>query len=392
MEKNRINKIHYIQPKYYKKFECIGDSCSMNCCFGWRIQWTKDEVEKLKSAECSDQIKNLIDVSFEKNDEEYIIKFGEDGYCPFQDENKLCRIQKELGTEYMSHTCMHYPRNEFCVEDYILKCCNLSCIHVVDTILNDSHSMELERYAKNLSSKDSYKRNEKLLEKHPEVQYHRQLFEFYYDIISNESHSLETSVLWGSYVSIKLTELVNKGQYSQMLETVRQLRKDINNKELSDKLEAIKPHYDIKLKFVINLMRILIGNNVFNEVILDENTVDIEKFQEGERRFNEAFADRPFAMRNIALELLMDLNIPFYDYELSIFDNYCYFIAVFTIIKLLGPEDYLRNTSQPEIGYKKDIAMIGRFFKHNTEVIKAVVDLLKQFRCDLPANLAAIIK
>lgn len=391
MEKNgRI--LHYIQPKYYKNFSCIGGNCPMTCCYGWRIDWTKEEVEKLKAAECSDCLKELIDNSFKEYGENYVIKLNEKEYCPFHDENKLCSIQKNLGVDYMSHTCMHYPRNNFSVEGYELDCCNFSCIHIVDILLNDRSCMELERYTRTLPEKKVLRRNEELLAKYPEIRYYRQLFEFYYDIISNESHSLETSILWGSYVSIKLTELVKSGRYSQTLEEINRLRKDINRKDMSDKLEAINPNYDIKLKFVINLMKIPMGINAFNDIILDENTVDIEKFQEGERRFKAAFADRPFAMRNIALELLMDLGIPFYERELSIFDNYCYFIAAFTLIKLMGPAFFVKDISDPESEYKKCISTIGRGFKHNKEVIKLVVVLLKHFRCEVPANLAAIIK
>ena len=33
----------------------------MTCCYGWgNIDWTKDEVEKLKGAECSEELKSLI--------------------------------------------------------------------------------------------------------------------------------------------------------------------------------------------------------------------------------------------------------------------------------------------------------------------------------------------
>lgn len=396
--KNGKNVIHYIQPKYYKNFACIGNDCPQNCCFGWNIDWTKDEVEKLKSANCSDDFKELINRTFiPKEGMEsyaYIVEFGETGYCPLQDENGLCRVQKELGVDYMSKICMIYPRSEFKARHFVSSYCHLSCIHVIDMLLNDSHSMELERRTKTVSEnqeKQILPINEELLQKHPELNYARQIFELYYDIISNESHSLETSVNYGSYASIRLTEIVNKGKYEFIPEAIQHIREDVSNKDLSDKLEAIKPNYDIKLKFVIYLQKLL-GRDVFNDIIIDENTVDIEKFKEGERRFNEAFADRQFALRNVALGLLMDLNIPFRTVEKNIFDNYCYFIASFVIAKLIGPAVFLKNTSQPELEYKKAIALFNRSFAHSDEGINLIVDLLKQFRCDVPANLSAIIK
>lgn len=394
--KNR-NVIHYIQPRYYKNFTCIGPDCPMNCCFGWRIDWKKDEVEKLKSAECSDELKELVNKTFVKaseDSEDYIVdfKFGENNHCPLQDENGLCRIQKELGVDYMSETCMVYPRSTLTSRDFILYNCHLSCIHILDILMNDSHSMELERYTKNVNKKQELHFIDEIILKHPEIEYWRQIFELYYDIISNESHSLETSVNWGSYAAIRLTDVINKGHYDFIPEAIWHIREDVSDKELSDKLETIEPDYDVKLKFVVQLNNITFGSDIFSDIIIDENTVDAEKFKEGERRFNEFFADRPFVFKNIALGLLVNFRMPFRSFEVSIFDNYCYYIAAFVGIKLMGPAIFMKNTSVPELEYKKAISLFLKQFSHNIEIFTKIVDLLKQFRCDVPANLSAIIK
>ena len=36
------------QPKYYGEFKCIGPECTANCCYGWRINWKKGEIDKVK--------------------------------------------------------------------------------------------------------------------------------------------------------------------------------------------------------------------------------------------------------------------------------------------------------------------------------------------------------
>lgn len=392
--KNR-NIIHYIQPRYYKNFSCIGPDCTMNCCFGWRIDWTKAEVEKLKSAELSDEFKELISKTFVRggeDSEDYIVEFGDNGYCPLQDENGLCRIQKELGVDYMSHVCMTYPRYSFMADNYCFNFIHLTCIHIIDTVMNDDKSMDIERYTKKVAPGKTVIINNEMLSNYPATKYWKQLFELYYDIISNESHSLETSVLWGSYASIRLTDVVDKGHYDFIPEAICHIREDVSDKELSDKLETIEPNYDFKLKFVALLNKITIDSDIFSDIIVDENTVDVERFKEGERRFYEAFADRPFAFRNIARALLFELNIPFFKVNLSIFDNYCYYIAAFVGIKLMGPAIFMKNTPVPELEYKKAISLFLRRVSHNREVAKPVVDLLKEFRCDVPANLSSIIK
>lgn len=395
MKNGNKNTVYYVEPKYYKKFACIGGSCPNSCCVGWNIDWTKAAVERIRATECSEHLKGLVQNSFNELDNGLyrIILDGSDR-CPFLTEDNFCSIQREIGSEYFSAVCSDYPRSEFKAKNFVSRCCHLSCIHVVDMLLNDRDSMKLEIRTKNMSENQAKREipcDAKTYSQHPELNYCRQMFELYYDIISNESHSLETSVNWGSYASIRLTEVINKGQYELIPEAIRNIREGVSNKELSDKLEAIKPNYDIKLKFVINLQK-LSSVDIFNDIIIDENTADIEKFKEGERLFNEAFADRPFAFRNIALGLLMDLNIPFRSLEKSIFDNYCYFIAAFVIAKLMGPVVFVKYTSDPELEYKKLVAMINRSFAHNKLNVESIIELLKQFRCDVPANLSAIIK
>lgn len=399
MKKMVKNAVHYIQPQYYKKFECIGGSCQMSCCVGWSIDWTKDAVERIRGVESSEYLKNLVQTSFKELDNGlYRIILTENGRCPFLTEDNFCAIQREIGSEYFSEVCSVYPRTKFHARHFVLNCCHLSCIHVIDMLLNDKDSMKLERRIKNVSEKQENHENRGVLynmslySDYPELNFGRQIFELYYDIISNEAHSLETSVLWGAYASLNLSDLVSNGKQNLMISAIRNIWDEINKVELSDRLEAIAPDYDIKLKFVICLQNKVIGGNIFNDVIIDDNTVDIEKFKEGERRFNAAFADRPFAFRNIALGLLMDLKIPFRSFEVNIFDNYCYFIAAFSIAKLMGPAVFLRDVPDPELEYKKEVAFINRSFAHNEKKLELIVELLKQFRCDVPANLAAIIK
>ncbi len=67
----------YKQPRYYSDFSCMGGSCPMSCCLVWRVDWKRDEVEKLKNAECSDELRTLIDnsfVQFKDNSEKFVTK------------------------------------------------------------------------------------------------------------------------------------------------------------------------------------------------------------------------------------------------------------------------------------------------------------------------------
>lgn len=64
MEKN-INARFTRQPKFFKDFHCIGGDCPISCCQRWRIDYNNEDVEKLKKADCSENLRMLIKNSFE---------------------------------------------------------------------------------------------------------------------------------------------------------------------------------------------------------------------------------------------------------------------------------------------------------------------------------------
>ncbi|MDO9195558.1 flagellin lysine-N-methylase [Rhodoferax sp.] len=107
-------------PAYYSKFACIGPRCEDTCCSGWTIsidsatydKYTKNTHQKLAPLFRLAVSKNL----FPSSDSTYgQMKMKANGSCHFQEEDKLCAIQKNLGAKALSTTCKVYPRylNQF---------------------------------------------------------------------------------------------------------------------------------------------------------------------------------------------------------------------------------------------------------------------------------------
>ena len=115
--------------QYVNDFQCIGGKCTMDCCRNWDIIWTDEEIEKLKNSEHSESLDKLIQRSFLKCDGiTNSIKLSDDGDCPFHDkEDRLCKIQKELGAEYLSAVCRNYPISGTINNNVITKIRFLSC-------------------------------------------------------------------------------------------------------------------------------------------------------------------------------------------------------------------------------------------------------------------------
>lgn len=120
-----------IKLNYNDRFKCIAGECSLTCCQEWRI--TVDEVtekkwqgkfisgreeqgQKLELCQC------LKEEALGK-----IIKLNDEKKCPFLNQDKLCKLVIELGEDYLSHTCMTFPRQnrEFTnrTEHTLAACC-----------------------------------------------------------------------------------------------------------------------------------------------------------------------------------------------------------------------------------------------------------------------------
>ena len=424
MSGNKIKVQFCKQPRYFNDFHCIGGACPMTCCYGWgNIDWTKDEVEKLKCAECSEELKSLIEKTFVENGSKYNVKYNEKGFCPLLDENGLCRVQKELGVEYMSKTCIIYPRHSIISGNTAINYCNISCYHIMDTLCRQKDSMAIENLlpksakVKEMAT-DIDGANDVL--KSPELKFRNQLFDLFYDIISDESYSLETALTLGALAANNLDKIVRSGETNRIPDIIPSLKKQLKNPEQIKKLEDIKPNYSVKLGFAKKLDEVVIKLKLIDG-LCENGVLSADKFNEGMRRFNAEFYERTFALRNIALNLLLELKIPFRDKNYSIFENYCFYAAV-AAVKLTAASIFVKNNesqamvnpvvtgsdkvadavrnmkisfkikTDSEHEFKTRLAYIDRFFAHNNNNVKVILDMYKELNCMSPAYIALIVK
>ena len=132
----------YLQPKYVGKFHCDGKVCPANCCKrDWRILIDYETFAKYQSIE-SDA--HEITSQLEKNPEGegYLIKQGVDG-CPFMIEGCYCGIQRKHGEQFLSETCLTYPRQLCNFGEIIERTLTPTCPLAAELILN-SKRLEFE--------------------------------------------------------------------------------------------------------------------------------------------------------------------------------------------------------------------------------------------------------
>lgn len=291
-------KVQYVcQPLYYKDFHCIGTECNLSCCFDWKlIGWSKEEYEKIVNAQISEELRKRIESAFEPVSHEefskifdYQVKFDKKRKCPMLTENGLCMIQKELGEEYLSNTCRSYPRQKYICGNYLICTCSSSCIHALKMICNSENSMALENNkGRNIvhAIKTEFSETDKI--NRPILKYHRELFEFFYGILSDKSHSIETSFVLAGMAAQKIDEFAKKRQAGRTPEIIKALKPQLGSPAQIEKLENANENLSLKGNFAAGLLKLLKGSDIYMNVF--ENGIPSEeKMERGTGQMERGF-------------------------------------------------------------------------------------------------------
>lgn len=402
--------LHYKQPKYYNKFKCIGGKCTVSCCERWSIDWYGHEIKKVKDANPSDELKELLEKSFKekldtfnfsdlRTDEEkrYSIILKENGNCPFHNEEGLCMIQKELGEEYLSETCTIYPRKHFIHKENIIRSCYNSCPAVLDLLSEDINAVRLEsQYTESdfhyrLSSDgDKLER----LENYPVLNYRMELMEFYNKLITDRNVSLETAIVLGALASKRFTDAVESNKLDEIPVLIKEYEAKLKDKATIKAIDEIKPNPIVQFKFVNNLLvtffedrdiQINISNLHDGEKLVSEN------YTRGLENLNNTFKGREFFFKNIAANLLLNFNMPFYLKEGTILENYTYYALAVASMKLIGIS-VAEHELNIEEKYKNSVSILNRAFSHSPAAAKRIMESMKESGFTSAAHVALLIK
>lgn len=388
---------YYRQPEFFRNFRCLGGSCPNTCCANWRIDWTNEEVEKLRSADCSPELKKMINENFtqnEKDEKKLVIKLSNNNgnICPFLTEDRMCRIQRELGEEYLSHTCRSYPRTSVFTNNVITRTCSASCYQVIKTLFSDPDAMKLVSApleAKQVHVHSKTYSNE-VQKKRTEVKYHNELFEFFYEVISNKNRTLETSLVLGALAAQKLQQYIDRGEHDRIPELIKALRPQLNTNSISS-FEKTKPNYNISLGLVGKIINTFECSDVF-DFIKDGDSLSVEKYEKGRACFNKILEEAPFFMQNIALNFYIEGAMPFMSTDKTLFENYCYFVATVAAVKVLGAAISIRIAKPKELFLVTTSFFVRGMFHNPEQSIGSVISLLREYGCNSPSFLALMLK
>ena len=153
-----------LKPQYYDRFRCIMAACEDNCCQNWDITIDKNTYNKYRNIKDSKfrkkQEASMKRVRGEKASDFSYAKFvlSERGNCPFQTDEGLCEIHRDLGEEFLCETCKTYPRlTRNMSSEYLELSITMSCPEAVRVALFNENIMEFS------AEKTEFKRNDPLI-------------------------------------------------------------------------------------------------------------------------------------------------------------------------------------------------------------------------------------
>lgn len=132
-----------LQPEYVSRFQCDGRLCRSKCCRDWGVNLDGASLKRYQGIE-DEGIREDILSHVRQWEGSVYFELRENGWCPFLREDYLCRLQKELGEEYLSCTCRTFPRMIYRVEDMLERSLSLACPVAAELILTAGEPMGFE--------------------------------------------------------------------------------------------------------------------------------------------------------------------------------------------------------------------------------------------------------
>ena len=170
-------------------------------------------------------------------------------------------------------------------------------------------------------------------------------------------------------------------------------------------IENIKPNYNVKLGILGELLKAICKiQRYLNSMVSltdSDGKFNIDLYNAGEHALQSYIDDRPFAMKNIALNLLFDLNVPLKNNNLTIFENYAVFVTTFALLKLntIAISELKNRVSEEQrAAFKmeefiiKSAAMISRTLCQNAKIDEFIMQVLRDNKMLSPAYLALLVK
>ncbi|MGN7387123.1 flagellin lysine-N-methylase [Sporosarcina sp. SAFN-015] len=245
----------FIAPNYMKEFQCIGSACDDTCCAGWKVIVDKDTYKKYRNTN-HPELKSLLKENVKRNrsaatDVSYAkIKMDSSGACTLLYDDHLCRIQKELGPDFLSNTCAVYPRNLNMVDNVVEKSATLSCPEAARLTLFNKNGIEFYQDTEPANTKGFVKKNT-MTKKQQDLFWELRIFII--NTLQNRSISIEERLIILGMFLRKYNTSSNENENLQLL--ISEFNRDMENLAFSEPINQLPKNIPFKVSMCKSLLK-----------------------------------------------------------------------------------------------------------------------------------------
>jgi len=395
-----------LQPEYMSRFSCIGGACEDSCCVGnWSVY--VDKKTFLKYRDVGDAaLQPLIDKVLKRyreddaNDSRFgIFRMRRDGRgCPFLTDDKLCRLQSELGYEILCNVCAIYPRIYALADAKLERCATLSCPEIARMALLNPDGIVFETIEEGPSTGRIPPRATSINSKAPEyaakpAKYFGDIRMLCLTLLQDRRYTMGQRMIILGMLCKKITDFEKEGRVDDIPDMLEKFDASLEDGALKEGLGGVQNNFQIQMKLAKELTdkRLsaeLIGSERYLKCIRDtfigldfiEGTPAeqmVKKFTENRDTYvAEYLKEKEYILENFIVNEFFIKLMPFETGETA-WDSYLFLSVMYGMVKL-----HLNGMAGCNKGMTDEIAvgLIQSFTKvvlHNTKFMPGMVKLLK---------------
>ncbi|GCD08995.1 flagellin lysine-N-methylase [Clostridium tagluense] len=398
-----------LMPEYMKNFHCTSLDCKDDCCYGWKVTIDKDTYKKCKKVQKT-ALRNelsrhiLIDKDRKTFNDYAYISIEKDKSCPFQCEEKLCKIHRDLGEEYLSLTCKNYPRLYAKVDSNFEVSLDMSCPEVVKLVLFNKELLAFEEVEtdKDLNNSIGIVIDTKLTP----------IYNYFWDIrvgaitiLQNRKLSIEQRLILVGLMINKIEESKKNGRLESIPDHIDYYVNKIDIDELKELIDSLPNNLEIQMKileqiiafssngtlrknYVEHIEKFKKGLGIEGEIQIDEC---IKAYKEATKEYYQPYIkDREYIFENYLVNDVFQRMFPYRDD--NFFNEYMILVLNYSIIRLLltgmaSCDKELTDTMVIDLIYSFSRAVL-----HNSMFIKSFIDALNENKFNTLSYMIVLIK
>jgi lysine-N-methylase len=410
MSKNRP----LLVPQYMRQFKCIGSQCEDSCCIGWRVtidHATYRKYNRVRDFEFSSDLNTYIKRNRSNHSEDNYakVKLKPDNSCPFLNDERLCKIQLQLGENYLSDVCTTYPRTANLVNDVREKSATMSCPEAARLALLNPDEMEFDEITEPFETRNIINKQldtHQLAVAHKPERYFWELRIFTIQVLQNRAYTLaERLIILGMFYH-KVQSQIEASQVEQIPHTIASYTNLLDGGDLREELARIPTQVTIQMELMKKLTDERVVKGVTSQRYLDcygqflhgiqytrEATVEeiANRYQEAEGKYFRPFmADHEYILENYLVNHVFRNLFPFSG-EKGLFENYVMMIVHYALIKmhLIGMAAFHQGLNEELV--IKLIQSFAKTVEHNQQYLQSAFRLLKDNGYTTMAYMAILI-